>query len=134
MNAFKAGLINSQCCNHFPFTRLTQCHWLSQLALYPYSSAASRAAPPHTSARLLEPAVYRQHTPHGTRRFAAHVARQLTPSPAHGDVSKTISNEIRQPRRTQAHRSIVLEYWRWVTVRFGHLAVSSLAPRSIALV
>ena len=68
---------------------------------------------PHTSARPLEPAVYRRHTPHGTRRFAARVARRITrPPPAHGDVSKTISDEIRQPRRAQARRSVGLEYWR----------------------
>ena len=53
MNAFKAGLINSQCCNHFPFTQLTQCHWLQTVDVQdrsrsctPCSGAASRAVPP----------------------------------------------------------------------------------------
>ena len=68
MNAFKAGFINSQCCNHFPFTQLTQCHWLQTIdvqdrswSCIPCSGAASRVVPPPTSARPLEPAVYRRH-------------------------------------------------------------------------
>ena len=53
MNAFKAGFINSQCCNHFPFTQLTQCHRLQTVdvqdrnwSCIPCSGAASRVVPP----------------------------------------------------------------------------------------
>ena len=45
-----------------------------------------------------------------------------------------MSDEICQPRRAQARCSVDFEYWRLVTVRFGHLATSSLAPRPTPLV
>ena len=45
-----------------------------------------------------------------------------------------MSDEICQPRRAQARRSVDFEYWRSVTVRLGHLATSSLAPRPTPLV
>ena len=141
MNAFKTDYVNSQCSNHFSIhTALTVSLATtsrragSQLALHPLQRRSVTHGAPHTPARPFEPAVYQRHTPHGTRQFAAHVAQKLTRSPAHGDVSKTISDEIRQPRRAQARCSIVLEYWRWVTVHFGHLAVLTLAPRYIPLV
>ena len=118
MNAFKAGLINSQCRNHFPFTQLTQCHWLQTVDVQdrswsctPCSSAASRAVPPHTSARPLEPAVYRwhtlpQHAPVRSRHCAA-----LRVIAQHNDVSKyQIRSAI--PASFTARGSVGAEYWR----------------------
>ena len=65
---------------------------------------------PHVSVPL-EPAVYQQHTPHGVRRFATRIARHLACSPARGDVSKAMSDEIHQPRRAQVRHSVGFKYW-----------------------
>ena len=113
MNAFKVGHMNPECCDQFPIpTALTASLAVVAVAAPPAAMQRyARRPPPHVSMPL-EPAVYQRHIPHGMRRFAARIARHLARSPAHGDVSKAMSDEIRQPRRAQARRSVGFEYWR----------------------
>ena len=63
MNAFKAGHMNSDCCDQFP-TPTTLIVSLAVAASAAYPAAVQRHArrPPHVSMPL-EPAVYWQHTP-----------------------------------------------------------------------
>ena len=118
MNAFKAGFINSQCCNHFPFTQLTQCHWLQTVDVQdrswsctPCSGAASRAVPPP-----------RQHAPsnrrftgdtrfHSTRRFVTGATCAYVCLRAQDDVrGYPIRSAI--PASFTARGSVGTEYWR----------------------
>ena len=62
----------------------------------PCSCAASHTTPPtrqHAPGSGGLPATH----PHSTRRFTTRITRHIARSPAHGDISKMISDEIRQP-------------------------------------
>ena len=112
MSAFKAAYINSQCCNHFSIHTAHTVTLVAnsrraglQLVLQSLQRCSvTRGASPHVSTSL-EPAIHRRHTRHGTRRFAARVARRIARPAAHGDVSITMPDEIRQP---VAPRPVVL--------------------------
>ena len=106
MNAFKTDYVNSRCCSHFPIHTVRTVSLAansrragSQLVLHPFAVTQCHArCPPHVSVPL-----NRRFTggtrSHGARRFAPHATRHLVRLSACGDVSKVMSDEIRQPRR-----------------------------------
>ena len=135
MNAFKTDYVNSRCCSHFPIhtvrTVLLAANSRragSQLVLHPSQWRSVTHGAPHTSACPWTGCFTGGTRSRGTRWFAPHATRHLMRSSACGDVSKVMSDEIRQPRR--AHDPLFCRL-RVLALGYGALQPSCRSKPSI---